>query len=84
MTLHLVGSNNTRGRTPDMDAEADERMAANIAWLRKAFADAKRPAEIEVYAGAMHGWTVPGGEVYNQAQAEKAWERLLTLFKKAL
>lgn len=52
--------------------------------LRKAFADAKKSAEIEVYAGAMHGWTVPGGEVYNQAQAEKAWARLLALFKKAL
>jgi hypothetical protein len=41
MTMHIVGSNNNRGRTPEMDAEADERMAANIAWLRKAFADAK-------------------------------------------
>lgn len=52
--------------------------------LRKAFVDAKRPAEIEVYAGAMHGWTVPGGEAYHQAQAEKAWTRLLALFGKAL
>jgi hypothetical protein len=41
MTMHTVGSNNNRGRTPEMDAEAEERMAANIAWLRKAFADAK-------------------------------------------
>jgi hypothetical protein len=41
MTMHTVGSNNNRGRTPEMDAEADERMAANIVWLRKAFADAK-------------------------------------------
>jgi hypothetical protein len=41
MTMHIVGSNNNRGRTPEMDAEADERMAANIAWLRKAFDDAK-------------------------------------------
>jgi hypothetical protein len=41
VTLHIVGSNNNRGRTPEMDAETDERMAANIAWLRKAFADAK-------------------------------------------
>ena len=24
--------------------------------LRKAFDDAKRPAEIEVYSGAQHGW----------------------------
>jgi hypothetical protein len=41
MTIHLVGSNNNRGRTPEMDAESDERMAANIVWLKKAFADAK-------------------------------------------
>jgi hypothetical protein len=41
MTMHIVGSNNNRGRTPEMDAEANERMEANIAWLRKAFADAK-------------------------------------------
>jgi hypothetical protein len=41
MTMHIVGSNNNRGRTPEMDAEADERMAANIAWMKKAFADAK-------------------------------------------
>jgi len=40
-TMHTVGSNNNRGRTPEMDAEADERMAANIAWLKKAFTDAK-------------------------------------------
>ena len=41
MTMHIVGSNNNRGRTPEMDAEADERTAANIAWLKRAFADAK-------------------------------------------
>lgn len=40
MTMH-TGSNNNRGRTPEMDAEADERMAANIAWMRKGFADAR-------------------------------------------
>jgi len=52
--------------------------------LRKSFDDAKLPAEIEVYAGAQHGWCPPDGAVYNQVQAEKAWERLLVLFKKAL
>lgn len=41
VTLHIVGSNNNRGRTPEMDTEAGERMAANIAWMRKAFTDAK-------------------------------------------
>lgn len=40
-TFHFVGSNNNWGRSPEMDAESTERTAANIAWLRKAFADAK-------------------------------------------
>jgi len=40
-TLHIVGSNDNMGRTPEMDAEHAERTKANIAWMRKAFADAK-------------------------------------------
>ena len=48
------------------------------------FARAKLPAEIEVYAGTMHGWCPPDSQVYNQEQAEKAWSRLLVLFKSAL
>jgi len=52
--------------------------------LREAFAKAKLPAEIEVYAGAIHGWCPPDSKVYNEAQAEKAWSRMLTLFKTAL
>jgi carboxymethylenebutenolidase len=41
-------------------------------------------AEIEVYEGAQHGWCPPDSGVYNQPQAEKAWTRLLALYKKAL
>jgi hypothetical protein len=41
MTMHIVGSNDNKGRTPEMDTEAAERTAANIAWLRKAFAGAR-------------------------------------------
>jgi carboxymethylenebutenolidase len=52
--------------------------------LREAFAKSKVPAEIEVYAGAMHGWCPPDSQVYNAAQAEKAWNRMLALFKRAL
>jgi hypothetical protein len=40
-TLHIVGSNNNKGRTPEMDAEHAERTKANITWMKKAFADAK-------------------------------------------
>ena len=52
--------------------------------LRDAFAQAGLPAEIEVYAGAMHGWCPPDSTVYHEAQAERAWSRLLALFDDAL
>ena len=52
--------------------------------LRDAFALAGLPAEIEVYAGAMHGWCPPDSNVYHEAQAERAWSRLLALFESAL
>ena len=52
--------------------------------LHDSFAKAKLPAEIEVYKGTMHGWCPPDSQVYNQEQAEKAWGRLLVLFKSAL
>jgi carboxymethylenebutenolidase len=52
--------------------------------LKAAFAEAKRPAKVEVYEGAAHGWTVKGSQVYNEPAAEKAWAELLALYKKAL
>jgi carboxymethylenebutenolidase len=41
-------------------------------------------AEVEVYAGAQHGWCPPDSGVYNKDLAEKAWTQLLALYKKAL
>jgi hypothetical protein len=41
ITLHVVGSNNNRGRTAEMDAEYVERNKANLAWLAQAFAHAR-------------------------------------------
>ncbi|HEV2201591.1 MAG TPA: dienelactone hydrolase family protein [Bryobacteraceae bacterium] len=52
--------------------------------LKETFAKANLPAEIEVYAGAAHGWCPPDSQVYNEPQAEKAWSRLLALYGKAL
>lgn len=51
--------------------------------LRKAFADAGAQAEIEVYP-ADHGWCVIDSRVFDKAQAEKAWGRLLELFRTSL
>ncbi len=42
VTLHMVGSNNNLGRTPEADAEYIERNAANLAWMKRAFELAKR------------------------------------------
>lgn len=62
----------------------DARSPNDKTVLRDAFAAAKRPAEIQVYADAMHGWCVIDSKVYNQPQAERAWGRMLDLFRKQL
>jgi carboxymethylenebutenolidase len=62
----------------------DQRDPAAKGLLREAFANAGLKAEIEVYAGCLHGWCVLDSKAYNQEQAEKAWGRMLDLFKTAL
>jgi carboxymethylenebutenolidase len=51
--------------------------------LKEAFAAAKVSARVEVYP-ANHGWTVKGGQTYDEASAERAWGELTTLYKKDL
>src|ERR1700687_610430 len=57
--------------------------------LKEAFATAKVPAEIEVYP-AKHGWCVAdmpvdnGAPIYSMPEAEKAWSKLVALYKTAL
>jgi carboxymethylenebutenolidase len=51
--------------------------------LKEAFTAAKLKAEVEVYPAA-HGWCPPDTTVYNKDQSEKAWSRMLAMFKKAL
>jgi carboxymethylenebutenolidase len=65
-------------------ANDDENQPEAKDVLRDAFAQAGLPAEIEVYDGALHGWCPPDSQVYNEAQAERAWSRLLVLFEGAL
>ena len=52
--------------------------------MREAFDKAGLAAEIEVYEDALHGWCPPDSAVYNEAQAERAWSRLLALLEKEL
>jgi carboxymethylenebutenolidase len=57
--------------------------------LKQAFAAAQVTAEIEVYA-ALHGWCVPdmpvrdGVPIYNKPEAERAWGKLVSLYRAAL
>jgi len=62
----------------------DKRSPTEKDVLKDTFAKANLSAEIEVYAGAAHGWCPPDSQVYNEPQAEKAWSRLLALYGKAL
>ena len=65
-------------------ANDDERDPDAKNTLRDAYAAAGIAAEIEVYEGALHGWCPPDSAVYHEAQAERAWSRLLALFERAL
>ncbi|MCG8442442.1 MAG: dienelactone hydrolase family protein [Caulobacterales bacterium] len=62
----------------------DEREPEVKTVLRESFDAAGLSAEIEVYEGALHGWCPPDMPVYNEAQAERAWARMLALFESAL
>ncbi|WDE00818.1 dienelactone hydrolase family protein [Thalassomonas actiniarum] len=70
--LHAIAENDDK-RSPE---------TKNI--LTAAYKAAGVPAEIEVYEGTLHGWCTLDFAGYNEKQAEKAWGRLLHLFKVAL
>jgi carboxymethylenebutenolidase len=81
---HLQASK-TRAHFLIAIAENDDKRSPNDKTvLAETFAKVNLPAEIEVYAGAAHGWCPPDSRVYNEPQAEKAWSRLLALYGKAL
>ena len=59
--LHCVAANDDKN-----DPEAKN-------TLGEAYAAAGIPAEIVVYEGTMHGWCQTDSQVYNEAQAKRAW-----------
>jgi carboxymethylenebutenolidase len=67
----------------------DERQPDAKDKLKQAFAAARVPPEVEVYP-ALHGWCVPdmpmrdGAPIYNKVEAERAWAKLVALYKAAL
>jgi len=65
-------------------AEGDDaRQPESKSILKDAFAAAKIDAEVEVYKAA-HGWCPPDTTVYDRAESERAWSRMLAMFDKAL
>ena len=81
---HLVIPKAKAGFLVAIAENDDARQPDSKTILRKAFADANIDAEVQVYDGALHGWCPPDSRVYNELQAEIAWERLLVLFEKHL
>lgn len=61
--------------------DAKQPNSKTILW--ETFAKADRPAVVDVFH-AEHGWCVPDGSVYNEAEAERAWAYLLSMYKATL
>jgi len=66
-------------------ADDDKREPEVKNTLRKAFAAGRVRAEIEVYPTAQHGWCVPDSRAAeNKRDAERAWGKLVALYKQTL
>jgi carboxymethylenebutenolidase len=52
--------------------------------LDAALTDAGVEHRCEIYAGALHGWTMPDFPIYNPEAAERHWAELLALFKRTI
>lgn len=84
MSPHLLAPK-IKGRVyvagADQDASYPPEMAER---LEKAFGDAGVDHRCEIYAGALHGWTMADFPIYNEAAAERHWRELFALFAATL
>jgi carboxymethylenebutenolidase len=86
---HLLAPKITARMYFGVASNDDQRQPEAKDKLREAFERAGVPAEVEVYP-AQHGWCVPdmpvegGAPIYDKAQAESAWSKLVALYRKAL
>ena len=55
-----------------------------VAELRKLFEAAGSPGELEIYPQVHHGFAFPQRKIYDQAAAERHWERLIALYRRRL
>lgn len=87
---HLLAPKITARMYFGIASNDDQRQPDAKDTLREAFAAAHVPAEIEVYPGALHGWCIPdmprenGVPIYDEPAAERAWAKLLALYRLAL
>lgn len=83
---HLLASKVKAGMYFGIAENDDARQPDAKDKLKEAFAAAKVPTGVEVYP-AKHGWCVPdmpienGVPIYNPAEAERAWSKLMALYK---
>ena len=80
----LIPKTNPKSAWLVLQAQNDDAQQPQVKdELKAAFAAAGRRATVEVYP-ANHGWCVPGGQAYDEVQAERAWSALLQLYRVAL
>ena len=80
----LIAKTNPASTWLVLQAQNDDKQQPQVKDdLKAAFAAAKRRATVEVYP-ANHGWCVPGCQVYDAVQAERAWSALLQLYRTTL
>ena len=71
--VHVGGADQDSGFPPEQKAR-----------LAKVFDDAGVDAQVEIYEGAKHGYTMPDLSVYDRPAAERHWRELFQLFDRAL
>jgi carboxymethylenebutenolidase len=71
--VYVAGADNDDSYPPEMAAR-----------LEQALSDADVDHRCEIYAGALHGWTMADFPVFNEAAAERHWDELAALFAATL
>jgi carboxymethylenebutenolidase len=71
--IYVAGADNDNSYPPEMAEQ-----------LEKALTEAGVDHRCEIYAGALHGWTMPDFPIFNPEAAERHWTELAALFKATL
>jgi carboxymethylenebutenolidase len=73
VVVYVAGADQDKHYPPEMEQKLDA-----------ALTEAGVEHRCEIYAGALHGWTMPDFPIYNPEAAERHWTELLALFKRTL